>query len=211
MKTQFAILSAVVCLGLLLAPLSHAGPYIQESIDIAIFDNNEGHPTDSVADASGHDHEFLGTAGWTLLGGALIGATVNFNTASMELENATTPAKQTLSGNQIGPAIGFVGQGFHVIGTYVVTGSRTEETTLGSATEKTKDKDASGYQLDVGYGFGIGPALKIGPSLVYRSIEFKKRSFTNSADPTENYTDRDLATKAKLSGLTAMITVSLSI
>ncbi|MCM2276819.1 MAG: hypothetical protein NDJ89_01930 [Oligoflexia bacterium] len=198
------------------APMAHAGFYLQETVNLTTGTSNAGSTTSAdLLDTKTTDINLRGTAGFTLGGRFLIGGTANIALGSGKVEGISTVVEANTNGSDFGPAVGFVQGGFHLIGSYLFLGSYTSKskvTVLGTATtdEETKYTKPAGFQIDMGYAFQLSPALRIGPSLVYRSVKYSKQSFTNNLDATENTSDVDLLTKAKDSGLTAAITVALA-
>ncbi|OFZ19995.1 MAG: hypothetical protein A2X94_11570 [Bdellovibrionales bacterium GWB1_55_8] len=177
----------------------------------------------AVLEESGLGYDFRGTIGPVFWNKLLIG--FGFNSSSISsgrdaVDGGASSIDAMTKAMSYGPAIGFLSGGFHIIGTGIVAGKQ-EITDRRVAFDGTVEGDFTwknqvglGYQIDIGYSIALSRAVKIGPSLVYRKLNYKRQSFSNTsplADPSFDYTDQWFDTRAVEGSLTPLISVIIAL
>jgi len=214
---QIRQLVAVMVLLGLVSSVAYAGVFAElPFVPSFAMKSNGGSPAGSVPDIveQGFGYDVRPTVGYTT-GPLLIGFSAALYSFEV-LQKSTNPSDSNTSIFAAGPSIGAVFGGFHAIATYYFIGSQkvTNKTTLPSGVaifdQDVESKSPQGAALDIGYAFSVGPSVRIGPSLIYRSVAFKKYSITDRVTPANNKTDQDYKTKPVSNGLTPMINVTFT-
>ncbi len=108
--------------------------------------------------------------GYRLDTGIYIGGTYTWmqQDTKTEIAGVTTETKSTHTG--YGPTLGYVGNNLYLLGTYLISPVHTTGTDAAKSTYST----GTGYQVDLGFMFGITSNFAMGPQFTYYSSEFKK-------------------------------------
>lgn len=185
-------------------------PIIKTSNDTTSFTTAPG-----VATESGSGFDFRTTLGYTLGGEFLVGLTYNnysYSSKRAAVSGGDNGSDSKTTKTEYGPTIGYLSNGWRVLFTYFLSGTKQEDTKNSDDTGVTGDgtfkyTGGTGMQLSLGYAFALGSHFEIGPSLVYRSMTYPKQSKINRFTPSEDYTDTELYTKNTESDLSPMITM----
>ncbi|WP_413291150.1 hypothetical protein [Bdellovibrio sp. HCB337] len=170
-----------------------------------------------VATQSGLGFDLRTTLGYTFGGNYLVGVT--YNTYSLSTKRAAVSGgdsglEETTSQSEMGPTLGYVTNGWRVLATYFISGSKSNQrkdvdTAGASVSDITiKNSKLSGFQLAFGYTFALGSYFEIGPSLVYKSLTYTNQEKIDALGAS-GYADSELYTKAVENTLTPMISMQL--
>lgn len=190
--------------------------YFEETFfPVYVSRNNTNSITNApVADETGLGFDLRTTLGYAFWGQALVGLTFNYYSLNTKAPYIGTDdgLKETIQRNEWGPTIGYLNGGWRLLFTYFMSGSQHTNTTYFNDTADTsnvtfKHSELSGFQITAGYSFTLFSNVEIGPTLVYRSVGYKKQSKTNALTPAEDYSPITLHTKAKDSSLDPMLSV----
>lgn len=228
-KSKIAM-TGLMMAGLTYAPIAHAyddgrggGSLVIELTGYPGLtqDNKANSPlggaTDGSATAiqSGFSYDLRNLVGYKVWGNLMIGA--NFNYARSPMYAPATASWSSIdhvqTWTQWGGSLGFVGQNFRLIGTYIFSATQTmtskDFNADGSVANDQvyENKGGSGYQVTLGYSFPVTSNFKVGPALVYRYITYKTQSLTNNVNPAMNYTDQAFTTDAVESNLVPMVSL----
>ncbi|HUP58330.1 MAG TPA: hypothetical protein VM598_12810, partial [Bdellovibrionota bacterium] len=114
---------------------------------------------------------------------------------------------------EYGPAIGFTTGNLRLIFTYFLGGTATlsdRSANLAGVAGNDfvfKNHLRNGFQFVLGYSFNVSSAIKLGPSLVYRSVSYKEQDFTDNVTPANSFTGRAFSTDSKEANLLPMISL----
>lgn len=221
---QFSLLFGVLFL-LSSVGTAKAGVYLESTFLPSYSQSNTGigalggsFDTATVNPESGFSYDLRNTLGWVFGPHFLVGFSYNYANSPLKRSataDATSLDRKTTN-SEFGPTVGYFSGNLRFMVTYIMAGSkkRTETQVMSDGTKAAdytmENKGASGYQIAVGYSFPISKTLKIGPTLIYRSVQYSKQSLSNALDPSSNYSDRSFATKATESNLLPMITLALT-
>ncbi|MBX3023160.1 MAG: hypothetical protein KF799_15910 [Bdellovibrionales bacterium] len=194
------------------------GFYLEETFFPVYVNKNDTRSVTTspgVATESGLGYDFRTTIGYTFFGQALLGFTYNLyalNTKRAYVSGGDSGLDETTSRSEYGPTIGYLHGGFRFLATLFLSGSQTVATKNADNTGITGDisiktKEMSGFQITAGYTFGMFSNVEVGPSLVYRTVSYKKQSKTNNLNASENYSDASLFSKAQDATLSPMVTL----
>ena len=174
-----------------------------------------------VKNREGLGYEAYGTFGYAMWDKFLIGFTYYHLVLPEKQEGTATSGSvdQNLTRDQYGPTLGLLAGGFRLTFTGLVGGKRTityktvDPVDVGGTISDTKweDKVGLGYQITAGYAFHLGPRVLLGPSLVYRRVNYKTQTKTQTITPDpgytpETYTDKAYSTRPIEGSLTPMLT-----
>jgi hypothetical protein len=108
--------------------------------------------------------------GYRLDTGIYVGGTYTWmqQDTKYEIAGTTTESKSTHTG--YGPTVGWVGSNLYLLGTYLISPVHT----TGTDAAKSTYSAGTGYQVDLGFMFGITSNFAMGPQFTYYSAEFKK-------------------------------------
>lgn len=168
-----------------------------------------------VATETGLGYDARTTLGYAFNGSLLVGFTYNMyrlTTKRANVEGGDSGFEQTTSRSEYGPTLGYLNGGFRLLGTVFLGGSQQIDTRNFDAVETTgdvtiKNTELQGFQLTTGYSFRVFSSTEIGPSLVYRSVNYKTQSKTNRLNTAENYEGTPLFSKANDATLSAMLSL----
>jgi hypothetical protein len=215
---------------LLSAPAALAGGAYLEVTGYPVYrqDNNSSGPIgggfdgDTISSDSSFSYDLRNTLGYVFGSNWLLGASFNYANAPRKYDaTATIPSlERTIKDTQWGVSVGYLPSGpagFRFIATYFFAGKKTykdyqaqsDGTVLSD--QELENKLGSGYQFTLGYSFALSSWLSIGPTLVYRRLDYKSQSLTNNLTPALNYTDREFSTKAIDGNLLPMISLIIRI
>jgi hypothetical protein len=163
---------------------------------------------------SGVGYIFRGTLGYLLGGHILLGATYDLSNAPSKRDASSTQNSVDSSNKftEWGPSVGIVGGGFHLTGTYFLSGSQTYNDTESDASgalqvnETEKNTGGKGFLINIGYTFEVTRNFAFGPSLLYRHMTYSHQQNINYITPALN-TDQDLETKAVDAEIEPVITL----
>jgi hypothetical protein len=212
----------------LLASPSEAGVFIDVSGTPIINKSNRsiypdrGGSFDSavaVSTESGIGYDLRTTGGFAIWDKLLIGATVNFASSPLKrdaIEGGAEALDKNTKTSEWGPTLGYLNGGFRLFATALVLGKKITQEKR-TASDGTVNQDAEyndklglGYQITLGYAFSIGKRFRLGPSLIYRQVNYRSESATDSADPSnplKNY-DQAYATRWTEGSITPMVSLS---
>src|SRR5206468_3514652 len=116
----------------------------------------------------------------------------HLNTKRPNVEGGDSGLDETTSKSEFGPTLGYLNGGWRVLLTMFMSGTQevaTKNTDSSGVTGDVsiKNTDVSGFQVTTGYTFNLFSDTQIGPSLVYRSVSYKKQTKDNRLNATENY------------------------
>jgi len=145
-----------------------------------------------------------GTIGYAFGGRWLIGFSYNaYRTSSERGGYANLSASNSIT--EYGPSIGFLYGGWKLIGTYIMSSEWKTTAKInqgGLESDQTlTSKEGTGFAINFGYNITLKPWLQLGPSLIYRNVEYAKVSLEDRTNPGNSYTDRDYSVKAARSSL----------
>lgn len=177
-----------------------------------------GNVTDSINPSGGIGYDARGTLGLTY-GGFMVGFGTNLS-YTPEKGDPTAAIEGTdisLTTLEYGPAFGVVYKGFHLVGTWILSGNRklsdrrydSAGTDTGNITYQ--EKIQTGYQVNLGYAFSVSSKFRIGPSLIFRKRTYESRTIANAIDPTDpgtNVTDQTFVSPPTVSEFTPALTLA---
>lgn len=192
--------------------------YFEETFfPVYVNKNDTTSVTDSpgVATETGLGFDGRTTLGYALGGSVLIGFTYDtyrLTTKRPNVVGGDTGLEETTSRSEYGPTLGFLNGGFRLLGTLFVGGVNQVDTRNFDDTGDTgdvtiKNTGLTGFQVTTGYSFRVWSSFEIGPTLVYRSVNFKSQSKTNRLNSSEDYQGTPLFSKATNSTLSAMLSL----
>ncbi len=138
--------------------------------------------------------------GYAIHGRWLIGFSYNMYTANTN-RNGHEPKEGSTTITEYGPSLGVLFGGWKLIATYVMSSewkySMKYKNSSGIlvSDQTYTNKEGSGFLINFGYNFTLKPWLQIGPSLIYRSVEYAKGSLEDRTNPSNSYTDQTFSTK----------------
>lgn len=224
MKTKFYIFGMLCALtSAQLINNAHAGVYFEESFAPLYTSENDGALSATPAPAetkpvAGLGYDLRTTAGYKFADRFLIGATLNYIRLPLHRDVVAggAPAQDLKSTDlEFGPTVGYVFKGWHVSGTYFLTGKKTsidkvtDDTGTVTTDVKLEDKLDLGYQVKLGYNFQISQKVSFGPTLVYRYIKYKSQKGTDNLNPASNY-DTAYATKRVSASIAPMLSLAIN-
>lgn len=201
--------------------LAHGQFYFEETFfPIYVKNNNAdaaagGSTTNKVSTESGLGTDFRTTMGYVFNNMFVFGLTYNaYNISTSRAATTDSEGKYTeTSRNELGPTLGFLWRGWRFAFTYFFQADKKarEKYTLNDGSTSTdntwKNTSGSGFQFAVSYGVSLGSGFEIGPSLVYRSMTYKKQSRIDAAG-SGSYGETQLLTEGVDGDLSPMVTVS---
>lgn len=177
------------------------------------MENGDGARSKNINLNATSGSDLRGTLGFFLGEHILVGATYNSYSDSVKRDATTdyNSSEQHTTKTEYGPTLGFVNGGFRLVGTYFMSGTKKytykayDSANAVQNDSNYEDTNATGFQVTLGYSWILSSWFEIGPSLVYRTMNYSKQSYTNAQDATQNYKDASLQTKAQESSLSPMI------
>lgn len=196
-----------------------SGPFYFEETFFPVYvnrtDTRSVTEAPGVAPETGLGFDFRTTLGWAFWNQMLVGFTYNMytlNTKRAAVSGGDSGLNESTSRSEFGPTLGYLNGGWRVLFTYFISGQSEVATknhddtgTVGDVT--IKNSEMTGFQFTAGYSFNVLDNLQIGPTLVYRSVSYKKQSKVNALNSIENYTDAPLYTKYQDSTLNPMLSI----
>lgn len=170
-----------------------------------------------VATESGLGFDFRTTLGYIFGGQYVVGITYNtysLTTKRDAVVGGDSGLDEKTSQSEMGPTIGYVSNGWRVLATYFLSGTKSRQTkdidSTGAITSDItiKNTKLSGFQVAFGYTFALGSTFEIGPSLVYKSLTYNNQQRIDGIGAS-GYADSELYTKAVETTLTPMISMQL--
>lgn len=170
---------------------------------------------EAIPSESGIGYDFRTTIGYTFTNGIILALTYNlFNVKSSQPQVDDEDSREReLSKNELGPTIGYTLGAWRFLFTYFLTAEKSlkDKAVLFDGTPSTDETytnhDGKGIQLTVNYSLNLGGGFEIGPSLIYRSIEYSKQSLEVRNGASTPYSKVTLATPAIDAELKPMVTV----
>jgi hypothetical protein len=157
----------------------------------------------------------LGVVLWEKI---FLGGTFNYRTDSTKrdaVEGGNDSANDSFSSWDSGPTFGVVLGNFRLMFTALALGHRKTHA-RGSDAAGTSTIDISrddklglGWQLLAGYAFPLTGSLRIGPTLVYRQVNYRSSTLTDGLNAANNSTDVGYFTRPTDGSLQPMVTVAL--
>lgn len=154
-----------------------------------------------VATETGLGFDTHTTIGYMFFGDSLV-VGLSYNYYRLTTKRANVPGgdsglNETTVDWQFGPSVGWLYGGFRALVMFYVSGNKNVHTINFDQTGNTGDiainnDGISGFQLTLGYTFQLWGDVEIGPTLLYKSLTYKKQSKTNVFTPAENYPDSSL-------------------
>lgn len=179
-------------------------------------DSGTGSPGAATESASGIDART--TLGFLLPQGVLVGWSYNYyNSTSSRpaVAGGSESLAETISRSEHGPTLGYVNSGWRFLMTYFLSGTQSRDTlnkdSDGVTTGNVVISQAgmNGYQVSAGYTFAIGNVFQVGPSLVYRSVNYTTQEKTNRLNASETYTSTTLSKIKTETSLSPMLSMQL--
>lgn len=167
-----------------------------------------------VASETGLGFDTRTTLGYVFGQSFLLGLTYNNYSLATDRKNVSggSPGlKQTTAENQFGPTIGWLNGGFRAMFTMFMSGNKEVKTinfdSTGNTADATiKNSELSGFQVTMGYTFGVW-GMELGPSLSYTTISYAKQSNVDRITPSNNYSNIKLFSKTIDNNLSPMLTL----
>lgn len=145
-----------------------------------------------------------GTIGYAINGHWLIGFSYNAYRSTTE-RSGVSKLNASTSISEYGPSVGVLYGGWKLIATYILASEWRSDIKInefGNELDQTYiNKDGKGFLINFGYNITLRPWLQLGPSLIYRSVEYSKGSLEDRTNPGNSYSDREFSVKAIQSGL----------
>ena len=201
---------------------SGGGVYFDETLVPKLVERND---TQSYKDAPGTATESgLGfdtktTLGYIFGGSFFVGGTYNnysLTTTRPNRVGGSASLDESTETTYLGPTLGWFTGGWKFLLTVVISGEKIVHTVNKDNTGVTGDvkftnKEATGTQLAVGYGYPVSSNFSVGPTLVYRSLTFAKQSKVNKINNSaaENYSNSKLFNAAVDSSLDIMLSLAV--
>lgn len=138
--------------------------------------------------------------GYAFGGRFLVGFSYNMYSAATK-RDGIEPKEGSTTITEYGPALGFLYGGWKFIASYVMASEwkytmKYQNSTGTTVADQTyTNKEGSGFLVNFGYNITIKPWLQLGPSLIYRSVEYSKGSLEDRLNPGNSYTDQSFSTK----------------
>lgn len=216
-KILFYIVTTFSFLSFAFSSVASAQLYIEETFfPVYVRVNNAdkdlgGSTTGAVPTESGIGFDFRTTVAYTFTTGIILGLTYNYYkvSTSRPAEGAWEAAEKTVGKSEFGPTVGYSLGTWKFLLTYFVTGEKYQDYKLiaGTVVDETyKNSGINGFQFTVNYGLPLGSGFEIGPSLIYRSVSYKRQSYTVRSGVGTPY-DSDLVSAAIDDELKPMVTV----
>lgn len=142
-------------------------------------DDNDTPPTENKSTVTVFDVRL----GYIMPMGLFLGGT--YAMANGSGKNLSTDT--SMSGTRYGATVGIVFERFNLLGTYFLAASENRK--LGTA--EWKYTGGSGYQIDIGWNFMIANMIGFGPNIVYRNMNYSKRTISG-VETTKNYRNNEI-------------------
>lgn len=151
-------------------------------------------------------------AGYAFSGRWFLGGSYNLLTVRSKREGGEAKSGITHH-TEYGPAVGFLYGGWKLIASYIFNSEWNYEMKYTDAAGNAisdlsyKNTDGSGFYVNFGYGFQLSSSTFIGPSLIYRRVQYSKSSLEDRVDPSNSYQGREFSTKAIQSDLQPYVSI----
>ena len=121
---------------------------------------------DGTTKSTSDEMDIIPTVGYVFADWVFVGLTYDMLKGNSTSGSTTT----TVTYTDYGPTLGYRGDNFFALFTYLFSASR-EQVATGS---ETRVLTGTGMGFKFGYGFDVASGFQIGPELLYRSYEFTK-------------------------------------
>jgi hypothetical protein len=196
-----------------------SGFFFDETFFPKLTDSNDtgSFPDSRVASETGFGLDSRTTIGYILDGAWFFGGTYNtysISTSRSNVSGGDSGRNEKFQNTQMGPTIGWVTGNLRFMGTYFISGEKVDDVKDSDDTglighTKITNKDVTGMQLLVGYAFPITSNFSIGPSIIYRTLQYRKQAKINYLSPAEDYSSKKLYTANTESNLDMMFSLMI--